>query len=353
MGSLVSENPMQDPAHHHPLAAPGLYIPDPDSATVGVIVSLQEATLVLRDANAVPLGQWAVSALLAVRRGDAVEYRPNADSTDSVFIADETLIQALSKEQQRLRRAPVSHRKRLWWRWFGVVCIVAALLWGGVAIDQRVPSYAAKHMPAPQALGLGQRIKAKLSNLVGAACMSPEGMQALGLLSARLQLLDDLSITVWPLGQSHVILLPGNQVLVPQELVETAESADVLAGHILAAYGSDLNNTALENTLSAVGAWHTVRYLVTGHMPDQALRRMANTHLSRPAPYYDARAAYIAFETVDVGLGGFVGSQTVDHSSAFYKDFVALYAEGPKSEGRKVLPDGAWLGLQSICVSGK
>ena len=172
------------------------------------------------------------------------------------------------------------------------------------------------------------------------------GNQALEQLNRRLLADSTGRIAVLPGGVRASTHLPGGILLISRTLVEDFDAPDVAAGYILA---EDLRQQAqdpLRPLLTHAGFVETLKLYTTGALSNGALESYAEALLTatRPAPDTDMllerfRAAGISSAPYAFGL---------DPSG---ETTLALIEADPFPDGppRPVLPDAAWVSLQSIC----
>lgn len=327
------------------LECPGVWRPDPEAQRQNVIVSFGDASLVIGDQSGAALSHWSLAAAVRINKGEQPAlFTPSAEGTETLEIGDETMIDAIEQVRSAiLKSRPKRGRLRLLLlSGLAVGIAAAATLW--------LPGALARHtlsvVPEPTRTEIGTTLFTAIGRVSGAPCRSPRGDQALARLSKRLLAPGTGGLLVVPGGIPETLSLPGGTMLIHSKMVEDHETAEVLAGYVLA---EDLRRTVqdpLRPLLDSAGPAATLRLLTTGHLTDAALKAYAETlTMAVPARLPD-----------DLLLDRFEAAEVPSTPYAYAVDVTGettlrLIEADPLRGGnaRPVLDDGDWVALQNIC----
>ncbi|WP_430464860.1 hypothetical protein [Tabrizicola sp.] len=329
------------------LEAQGLWRERPGAQARDVIVGLREATLVLSDPRSeAPLSQWSLPATQRLNPGQMpARFAPGEDVGEEVEIDDPEMIEALELVHRAIeRRKPRPGRLR------GVILLGSVAVVAAIALfwlPGQMKSYAARMLPAPTRADLGDLALADIARLTGQPCKSVPGRRAAAALAARLfpdappriEILRD----ALP-GPAH---LPGDLLLIPARLVETSDSPDVIAGHLLVEHLRARAADPLQPLLAHMGLGTTLRLLTRGTAPEDAAKGYGEAFLAAaPGRYPPADQQLAAFEAAGVSSALYGQAARATNGAAD-----ALVSQDPFALGAPlpVLSDESWLELQAIC----
>jgi len=328
------------------LEASALYRPAPGEQRREVIVSLGEATLMISDTRGTALTHWSLPALECLRPAGAEEgalYRPAPDAGETLEIDDPVMIAALDRVKAALDRAR-PHPGRLRQVLIGatVVALLAlAIFWLPGALISRTAGI----VPFAKRAEIGRELAADMRPVTGAPCDGAAGRRALARMKQRLMGVGPTEIQVLPAGVPGSTHLPGRLILLDKALVEGEDDPAVIAGYILREAEAAARADPLEALLHHAGFFATLRLLTTGELPEGALRRYADTLLTRPAPALPDEALLARFERAELPATPY--AYAVDPTG---ESTLALIEADPVADGgRPVLSDGEWVALQNIC----
>lgn len=327
------------------LEAPGLYTPGSGAQRIDVILSLGAASLTISNARDVALAHWSLAAVERLNPGSRpAHYAPSGDTPERLETSDEDMIRAIEKIRRAVRRGrPRSGRVRR-----RIVLAIAALLvaTGLFWLPGAVTDYAASLLPPAARAELGQAIVDQAVPLAGAACAEPAGAAALSTLSGRLSGVAPLRILVLPGAPQSSAHLPGGTVLLSREVVEDHETAQVAAGFVLAEAARARAQDPLVPLLTHAGLPATLRLMATGRLPDDALRGYAEAVLTSPPVPVDPGVLLDFFRAARVPATPYARAVDITGEST-----ARLIAEDPVPADRaeRLLSDGEWVALQSIC----
>lgn len=324
------------------LEATALWRENPDAQRRDVIVSLGDATLVIKDSNDRALTHWS---LPAVRRLNPSEtpaiFYPDGDSSETVEIASDhpevvEAIETLRKAVATPGRATGRLRKFVLG---GSIAAIAAL--GVFWLPNALVNHALRVVPNVTRQTIGQEMQTQAIRLTGKACSGPQALPALDALQKRLQV---RAITIVPSALREALALPGNMVLLGRDVVEDFEEPDVAAGFVIAAQAA--TEDPLRGVLESGGIRASLRLLTTGTLPGDLLSSHVEALISAPPMAAPDEALVAAFEEKRVQLTPYALAQDPSGEST-----LALIEAAPFTDNlpEPVLIDRYWVALQEIC----
>lgn len=324
------------------LEASALWRDRPGARAREVILGLREATVILSDPRSeMPLAQWSLPAIARLNPGEMpARFAPGADAGEEVEITDPDMIEALATVHKALeRRKPRPGRLR------GVILGATALAVVGVVVfwlPGQVKSYTAKVLPVPTREDLGAGALADLARLTGQPCKSVPGRRAAERLAERLFPDAPPRIEVLREGLAQPAALPGNLLLLPAALIETADAPDTIAGHLLVQAETAKDVDPTDPLLAYVGLGATLRLLTTGSLPADAVKGYGERFLAAvPPPVPATERLTAAFHRAQVSSASYAAA--IRDSGLMQQDPYPLGAP------LAVMSDESWLQLQAIC----
>lgn len=333
-------------AKYQRLESEATWRPEPDAQRRDVIVSIGDATLTIAALNGSALSHWSLPAIVRLNPGQRPAlFAPGDDLPESVEIAEGEMVDAIESVLNAIHRGPM-RRGRM--RSLIVAGVLLALLAGAAFwLPGAITRYTASLVPDAARAEIGQRLRAEVRRLTGAACSETAGLRALAKLEARLFPDGGTRLVVLPSALAETAHLPGGTILIGHKLVEDHESPDVLAGFLLA---EDLRRTEsdpLEHVLADAGLTASLRLLTTGRLDDDALRRHAEDLVASTNGGVDEKP--LIDRLAAAGVSGAPYAYAVDFSGRSTLPII----EG--SQDTVTLPpllgDGDWIALQRICES--
>ncbi|ARE39066.1 hypothetical protein RGUI_0925 [Rhodovulum sp. P5] len=327
------------------LESPGLWRESPDAQRRDVILSFGEASLVVSDMRERVLAHWSLAAIERINPGKMPAlYRPGTDSGETLEIDESVMIDAIEAVRAALARSrPHPGRLRLWL----LVGVVLAILGLGLFwLPGALVRHTVSVVPPEGRAEIGRDLLARVTRVAGPPCNRPDGVKALNRLTRRLLPDRDVRVLVLPGGVPRSAHLPGGLILLNRALVEDYETADTLAGFIIAEDARAAKTDPLAAMLSEVGLAASFKLLTSGHMPREALESYALTMLTMaPEPLPQ-----------DILLGRFQQARVPAAPYAYALDIsgesVIGLIEADPMRGQTVAPllsDGEWVQLQGIC----
>lgn len=309
-----------------------------------VIVSLGEATLVIKDSQDRALSHWSLPAVRRLNPGQTpAVFFPDGDSDETLEIepTHDDLVDAIEKLRKavaRPQRASGHLRKT-------VLALTAATLVGLAVfwLPDALANHTLRVVPNVARQAIGQDMQQLATRLTGQPCSAPLAVPAVDALQKRLQV---RSISVLPNALREAIALPGNVVLLGRDTIEDHEEPDVAAGYIVAAQAAAPD--PLRGVLETGGIRASLRLLTTGALPDDLLVQHIELLISTPPAAAADDALILAFEEKRVRLQPYALARDPSGEST-----LALIEAAPFTEElpEPILIDRYWVALQGICGS--
>lgn len=331
------------------LAGPGVWRSGRDAQRRDVEVSLGDSSLVISDSRAGhALAHWSLTAIQRLNRGQGpAVFAPGIEADGEVLELDEPLlIEALETIRAALGPKPPAR----WLRLALIGGVTATVIAGAMILPGVLVERTAAIVPQAARAQIG---RVALDGLTLASvgvrqCSGPDGRQALALLRDRVLGSDWRVVVMAGLPGLQSAHLPGQMVVLGDDLVSRLDSGEALAGWILAEAQAAQANDPLLDALRHAGVRATAALLTTGSLPDHALDDYARRRFARdpavPAPEaLGAALAALGVSATDYVLSLGDSQPTLSQALADRPGNAALAA------GR-ILTDGEWLTVQAICA---
>lgn len=329
------------------LECTGIWQLSPKAQRRDVIVSVGEATLTFSDQKNSALAHWSLPAVRRINPGERPAlFRPGSDSEECLELTDETMIQAIAKVQNAIkRRKPRPGRLR---HGLTAAVILGVLVLIVFWLPGAMLTYTASVVPAAKRQSIGESLLANIQRLSGEPCQGPLGRQALAQLHHRLFGERQGKIVVVPSGIRDSLLLPGGIFVLNRSLLEDYEEADVVSGFLLAEDLRGQSADPFERLLQATGILTSFRLLTTGDIPAETLADYAETLVRQPVQAVDDQALLERFSSLHIPSSPY--AYALDISGE--KTINLIEADPvPKDRAEQILTDDAWVALQGICDS--
>lgn len=335
------------------LECTGLWRDAPQVQRREVVVSFGEASLVLSDPRgAKALSHWSLPAVERLNPGIMPAlYSPDGGAAEVLELEDEIMIDALEQIARALARARAG-RGRL----RGAALLISLLALAILALfwfPGALVTHTASVVPMAKRIQIGEMVLADLARDGATVCRGRQGLEALGQLRERV-LGHDRSVAVLsdlPVAENRLrprsAHLPGRLVLLDRVLIETADAAEAVAGFMLAEAIRAEVADPLVPLLEYAGLAATFRLLTTGNLSPAAISGYGVALFNRPGAAIDTQYLLSRFEAT--GLPSTPYAYARDPSG---ESVLALIEGDPfrnSAEGRRLLDDGAWIRLQSLC----
>ncbi|QFQ86441.1 hypothetical protein F8A10_02705 [Paracoccus kondratievae] len=328
------------------LEAAGLWRETPRSQARDVIVSFGDATLILSDPRSeMPLAHWSLPAVTRLNPGKLPAcYGPGgAEPYEELEIDDELMISAISKVHHVIE-ANKPHPGRLrGGLMLGAAAIMALL--AAFWVPPALVRHAADIAPPAQRAEIGRMVLAEIAKTTGSACSRPAGDMVRQKLAMRL-IGPDAQIVVLPTTLKGVIRLPGEIIVIGEDLIEDQVTPEVAAGHILAAQAMAVQNDPMLAALRYAGPRATFHLLTAGNLSAKSLAGYGEKLLADPVPRPEDEPLLAYFTRA--GISSEPYARSLDPTG---EAVLGLIEADPfrTAEPRPVLSDREWIALQEIC----
>ncbi|WP_209424299.1 hypothetical protein [Pararhodobacter sp. SW119] len=329
------------------LEGPAVWRADPDAQRRDVVISLGKSSLVITDSRSGAIvSHWSLPALVRLNPGrEPAVYAAGPDEASEIIeIDDLTLIEAFETIRAALRpRVRLRHLRKLLVGLSILAVALAAWLW----MPPALVDHTAAIVPPAKRAEVGRAALADLTLADGGPrlCTDPAGRQALTTLRLRV-LGPGFTVAVLSggaaFGSAH---LPGRLVVIDARLLDRLDSAEALAGYLLAEEHALLTRDPMRDVLSHAGTLATFRLLITGNLPDPALAGYAAQRFAASRPPADAPYLAERFAAIGVSPAAFA----VSLPPGFEALTRALADTPAPTDQAPLLSDGEWLTLTQIC----
>ena len=355
-----------------------------DGRTAGkqsVSVRLGASSLTLYDADGAPVVAWPLATIrrLPGARSTQDELRliPDFESEERLVLRDPTTIAAVVKacgglDAKRPAQAGMLRRVVVW---FGVAIVSVLLILFVVA--PMLSDTLAGMIPPEREIALGEKIAdriaesgIRIAGIDGGLCAQPEGLAALEILTDRIASVSDahLPIVVRVLNDETVnaFALPGGQVLLLRGLIESAGSAEEIAGVLAHEIGHVISRDPTRNMLRSFASGVVVSTVLGDFMGgfiavalasavvDASYSREAEAAADQTALRLLAKAGvparplagFFARIRAEYGDGG---SYLDSHPTSASREQIFREAPTESAATRPVLSAQEWSALRNIC----
>ncbi len=326
------------------LEATALWRPTPDGQRREVVVSIGDATLVIKDLTDQALTHWSLAAVERANPGTTpAVYHPDGDPGETLELDDEEteMIEAI----ETLRRAIEKTRPkpgRL--RWIGMALSIAAVAWAAVFwLPGALLDHTLGVVPQVKRAQIGADLLKRIERVSGATCAKAEGAAALDRLGRRLKA---GRIAVLPNMTRDSLHLPGGLMVLSRAVIEDHEDPDVAAGYVVTEATLRAAKDPLRDVLEVTGLRENFRLLTTGDLASSALDAYAEDLMTRNRAAPPLADQLARFEAAALRSTPYAYARDITGETT-----LALI-EGDPMNGRLTEPlmsDADWLHLQSIC----
>jgi hypothetical protein len=329
------------------LECTGLWRDGPEAQRREVVVSFGDATLVISETRSGrALTHWSLPAVVRLP-GPALPARfaPAADAEEELEIEDEAMVAAIAKVHHLIEaRRPHPGRLRRALLGGALAAVLGALVFW---MPDALVRHTAASLPFAKRQEIGRAALVDLARLTGTPCASPEGQEALARLHERL-LGPAGEIFVVPEGIGRSLALPGGLVVLGRTLVEGADTAEIVAGEVLATDLAATLDDPLVTVLRQAGLRATFTLLTTGDLPQGAVAGAGEALLGRERPVPAQTALVERFATAGVASAPY--AYALDPSGESVLTLIEADPMRGRSAERPVLDDTDWVALQGICA---
>lgn len=326
----------------------GVWREAPDEQRRDVVVSLGDASLMIAEARSGKmLSHWSLPAVQRLNRGNKPAiFAPCPDASgETLEIDDALVIEALDTIHAALSPPQPLRRVRMALAAGAAVLTLAGLYWLPQILVDRTATAVPQAMRAQ--IGRDALDGLFLSAAGERICADPEGRQAMSTLRNRV-LGNDWRISVVAgvpgLETAH---LPGRLMVLGKGLVERLDSAEALAGWMLAEALAAEAHDPLLDALHYAGIRATFTLMTTGAMLDGALSGYAAQVFRIASAIPDA--AVITARLGELGQTTTAYALSLPPRAATLAQALTRSATTDAPLEEPLLSDGEWLTLQEIC----
>ncbi len=332
------------------LEGSGVWRAGPEAQRRDVAVTLGESSLVIADTRAGhALSHWSLPAVQRLNRGsNPAIFAPAQDADgETLELDDALLIEALETIRAALAPPPPLRWLRRGLAAGVVVLVVAGWLWLPGVLVRRTAAL----VPAAARVEIGREVLDGLFESVTTQriCADPQGRQALATLRNRVLGNDWRVSVVVGVPGFEATHLPGRMIVLGDDLVSRLDSAEALAGWLVAEALARNATDPLLDVLEYVGTRATLTLLTSGALPEDALRGYIYRRLSHPSATPDADELAIWLESLAIAPAAYALSLPESRAA-----LAQALADRPVTADRtteQILSDGEWLTVQGICAS--
>lgn len=330
------------------LEALGVWREAPDAQRRDVVIKLGDSSLIIEESRSgMVLSHWSLPAVQRLNRGNKpAVFAPGSDENGETLEIDEALvIEALETIRAALAPQHPFRRLRLSLAVGAVVLTLAGLYWLPQILVDRTASAVPQAMRAQ--IGRESLDSLFLSAAGQRICADPEGRQVMATLRNRV-LGNDWRVSVIAgvpgFESAH---LPGRLMVLGQDLVERLDSAEALAGWMVAeALAADAHDPLL-GALHFAGIRATFTLMTTGTMLQGALSGYAAQLFRAPSPLPNADALVVRLG--EIGQSPTAYALSLPPRAAALATNLTARPVDPARAFERLLSDGEWLTLQEIC----
>ena len=256
------------------LEALGQWRESPDEPPREVVVSFENATLVLSDLDEKPLCHWAMAATFRLKLdGASAVYTPDTEGFETLEINDAEMVEAIA--QVSLAAVTIT-RRTPWLRWIFLVFlagIIGAILYSAPNL---LRAQAIRMTALESARKLGTDMVAALDTDI---CREPRGDIARALFQSRL-FTDGSIVLLITRGQKQASAFPGGVVLIDSSTLQSMQSPDELAT-LTTALAAQSKST-LAQLFEASSPRELFQYITSGELSEERLAKVARNTISEP-----------------------------------------------------------------------
>ncbi|WP_425041138.1 hypothetical protein [Primorskyibacter sp. S187A] len=330
------------------LEATGLWRASAEAQRREVVVSLGDATLMLKDMSDQALTHWSLAAVERLNPGHMPAiYHPDGDPDELLELGPDAkdMVDAIEKLRRAISRARPRQGRLRW--------LLSASILGGAAalaffwLPGALRDHTLRVVPEVKRDAIGLALLDEITTLSGPPCRAGASAPALRMLARRVlgesRAGDLIVLRGGPARAAH---LPGGFILLNRDLIELSPEPEAAAGFALA---EDLRARAVDplgRLLDHAGFWASARLLTTGQVPQDALEAFAAHVMTAPQMPLPTQSLVDGFQSAQLHLRPYAFALDVTGES------VLPLIEADQLSGQsvpEVLRDNDWLRLQAIC----
>ncbi|MGR3542594.1 MAG: DUF7092 domain-containing protein [Hasllibacter sp.] len=328
------------------LEASGLWRPGVGAQRREVIVSLGEASLILKDMADRPLSHWSLPATEIVEdeKGRLVL---TAGGGEMLEIGDRDMIEAVIRLRRALTHRPRQLRLGRWAAVAAALAVVAVLL-------SVVPDALRRDIAGTPSRERDARVTAQIADALdarGALCPPAAGLRrGFDALGRRMGQPSGRQLLILRGADGGLAHLPGGAIAVPEGLLRAMPTPEALAARAVAAEGTEAGNARIDEIVDRLGSPGLLRLWTSARLPDAAAEAEAERLMTAPhrAPLspQDLAATFemrpwLAHDYADSWPEGIAADLRA-----------AAAAAGIAPQGGPSVPsDQVWVALQEVCAN--
>ncbi len=329
------------------LESDALWRADPDAQRRDVVISFGDATLVIADQAGRPLSHWSLTALRRTNPGERpAVYAPDGDTSELLEIADPTMVDAIEEVRRALARAQPRPGKLRLWLTLATLCLVGSLavLW----LPKALVGQALAIVPAAKQKEIGTAMLRHMAPTTGGVCRTDRADAASARLAARLfGSGTDHQIVVVPSLDAGVTVLPGQLIVIGEDILRDVDDPAAAAGFILSADVTAQVEPPLEVLLSQSGLPMTLRLLTTGAVDDAQLQAHALRLAQTGATPAEPPALAAALAAADIPFAPY--RTAIDARTGNTPDLGHDPSDGQSRD--VIMGDTDWVSLRNVCAN--
>ena len=327
------------------LESDALWRETPEGQRRNVVLSFGDATLVIADEAGRPLSHWSLPAVQRLNpKIRPALYSPDGDTSETLEIADETMVEAIEIVRKSLSRGRAQPGKLRYWITAGLLGLFVGLafFWAPGALTRQTLAA----IPQAKSAEIGRAILARMETRTGPRCLTPEGSLAARKLAQRLfGNSSDARIVVLPNLPQRAVALPGAIYALDGTLMARADDPAAIAGYVLAADVGQPTGGALAPLLKDAGISVTLGLLTRGTLPESLLDAAADQFTAILPTNFDGVALSNALAGAQVPQAPFLA--LVDRQTGSMPQLDPDPLAGQPIP--LILSDVEWVSLQNIC----
>lgn len=256
------------------LEALGQWRESPDQPPREVVVSFENATLVLSDLEEKPLCHWAMAATFRLKLdGTSAVYTPDTEGFETLEIDDAEMVEAIA--QVSLAAVTIT-RRTPWLRWVLFVSLMGIIgtMFYSTPILLRAQAIRMTALESARKLGTDM-----VTTLDTDICREPRGDIARALFQSRV-FPEGSIILLISRGQDLAGAFPGGVVLIDDPTLQSMQSPNELAALTIALAAQ--SETTLTQLFEASSPRELFQYITSGKLSEERLAKAAQNTISKP-----------------------------------------------------------------------
>lgn len=254
------------------LEALGQWKESPDHPAREVIVSFENATLVLSNLDEKPLCHWAMAATFRISLdGSKAIYTPDTEGFETLEIDDAQMVDAIAQVSSA---TATGQTRTPWLRWVFLLLFVGAITAIAFAAPTLLRGQAVRMTGPESARKLGTDM---ISTLGVQICREPRADAARELFLSRV-FPDANTVLIFAKNQPQSGSFPGGVVLIGGQTLQQLQSPDGLADLVTTL--NNRSNDRVEQLFKTSSLKELFDYITSGKLSDTRLTKVAQSMIS-------------------------------------------------------------------------